>query len=77
MDKERKPYLLVTRNLVKKLGDNKPDLRGFITLPQSLPAGEYEIPLYAGFSRKGNKKYSGFIKPKEKIVAHWQDNNDN
>ena len=70
----KQPYLSVVRNLSKKLGDNKPDLKGFITLHESLLAGEYEIPLYAGMSKQGNKKHSGIIKPKgERVVAHWQD----
>lgn len=51
-----------------------PDLRAFITLHEPLPAGSYDVGLYEGISKKGNKKYSGIIKPKvEKIMDHWQE----
>lgn len=70
----KQPYLSISKNSYKRPDMKDPDLRGFITLHEPLPAGNYDIGLYEGISKKGNKKYSGIIKPKvEKIMDHWQE----
>lgn len=70
----KQPYLSIVRNAYKRLNKQDPDLRGYITLHEPLPAGKYEACLYEGTSEKGNKKYSGIIKVQvERVVAHWQE----
>ncbi len=71
---QKQPYLTITRNAFKK-DEKHPDLRGYITLHEPLPAGTYEIGLYGKMSQKQNKIYSGVIRPKleKKIEPHFQE----
>jgi hypothetical protein len=41
---------------------NQCDFNGTITLPDGLPAGEYEVNVYRNISRAGNEYMSGKIK---------------
>ena len=41
---------------------NQCDFNGKITLPEGLPAGEYEVNVYRNISKAGNEYMSGKIK---------------
>lgn len=50
------------------------DFNGKITLPEGLPAGEYEVKIYKRQSKAGKPFFSGNIKPAfKKIDQHSQD----
>jgi hypothetical protein len=77
MTKEIKPKIAIFKNnRAPKAGDKftPPAYNGKITLPEGLPAGEYDVGIYINESKTGLKFMSGNIKPafkpKEPISKH-------
>lgn len=57
--------LTIIRNHYKK-HENTPDLKGYLIVRETLPPGEYEVGLYEGISKAGNKKFDGVVREKFK-----------
>lgn len=83
MEKNYKPAIAIFKNekagqpVLKKDGSVveyngnimlQPFMNGKITLPEGLPAGDYDVGIYQKESKKGLKYYQGTIKPAFKKV---------